>query len=56
VRINVSTDPVFPAAASPFFWTNSPFTGGGVAWYVHLDAGYSGLNTLDVVYSVRCVR
>ena len=51
-----ASDAVFGAPPSEYFWTSTPWVGGGSAWVVGF--GYGSSNSLDTsnTYRVRCVR
>jgi hypothetical protein len=56
LRINVASDPTFPAVSAPLEFWSSSLLDSGASWYVQLTAGYSGLNHPATPYRTRCVR
>jgi len=47
----------FPNTPSEWFWSASPYANSSnFAWIVDFGYGYSGDNSVDFTYRVRCVR
>jgi hypothetical protein len=47
----------FPETGSGFYWSSSPYAGGGdLAWSVFFGAGYGNASAKDYDFSVRLVR
>lgn len=51
-----ASDAVFGATPSEYFWTSTPWVGGGSAWYVYFVNGYSYYNVTSDSSRVWCVR
>jgi hypothetical protein len=51
-----SIDPTyFPGTPSDYFWSSTPYGGGGIRWLVKFDQGFANTYNEREVY-VRCVR
>ena len=50
-------DPVLSAnTPSEYFWTSTPWVGGGSAWSVYFNFGYSFFHDTSSSFRARCVR
>lgn len=47
---------VFASTPNTYFWTSTPWMGGGQTWFVYFDDGHAKHDYSFATYRVRCVR
>lgn len=46
----------FAGTPNTYFWTSTPWMGGGQTWFVYFDDGHAKHDYSFATYRVRCVR